>query len=129
MHSKNSIKKTFRLNPKNVDEDRILAYLELVEDKKEGMFIKEALSLYITLIDEGLYYCPHFYSSNIKQESITEKFASIVETLEAAQETQVGGKKIRVDSTDGSCEDLIINVNNDFDMITSNIPNLEVPNY
>ena len=86
MSSKNSIKKTIRLNPSNSVENRILVYLDLVQDKKEGAFIKEALDLYIEFIENNLYNCPYLLSNGDVEELKESKFTDLVDKLQVKEE-------------------------------------------
>lgn len=70
------IRETIRLNPNLEDEARIIEYLNQVQNKKKGAFIKDALNMYIQFIEEGLYKCP--YIGEIEKEIKENKFAGLV---------------------------------------------------
>lgn len=72
------VSKTFRLNRNKPTEKRILEFLDTVPAKKQSIVFKEALDMYIEMINQGLYECPVF-----KEEvEVESKFKNILKKEE-----------------------------------------------
>lgn len=72
-----SVRETLRLNTEIQEEAKILDYLGQVHDKKKSAFIREALTLYIEFIENGLCECP--FIGEVKEEEVKEsKFSGLI---------------------------------------------------